>query len=309
MLDARLRLERVRRLTPELHRKIDQLSDVARQVDGVRPFGEHKWLRLIRGDDRFVALILRDHEVLLAAAHCKAYRATQQQPMRLVAEMVVSPTHRRRGLGSRLFEGLLELGRTQHAQEIQMWAYGNLPSAQHLANRFAFSAQRTLLQYVLDGALLPREAPTRSDVHVRAFDADRDAERWLALHHLAFADHPEQSAWDISDLALRMHQPWFNAADFLVAEDIASGKMVGFCWVKLPVDASQPGEIYIVGVDPALRGRSLGRFVTEAGLAHIRARGRSAATLYVEASNVAARSLYERLGFVTRHEHVCYARR
>ena len=84
--------------------------------------------------------------------------------------------------------------------------------------------------------------------------------------------------------------------------------MIGFCWVKLPRESTAPGEIYIVGVNPSARGRSLGRLLTQAGLAHIRRAGRPGATLYVEADNAPARAMYERLGFELRWEHTCYQR-
>ena len=65
-----LRLERARRLGPELQSRVRALAAAALAQDGVRPFGEHKWLRLIRGDDRFVALLLWDGPSLIGAAHC-----------------------------------------------------------------------------------------------------------------------------------------------------------------------------------------------------------------------------------------------
>jgi mycothiol synthase len=164
-----------------------------------------------------------------------------------------------------------------------------------------------LLQYALARERLPVEVAGRSDVRLRPFEATRDAYAWLVLHSRVFAGHPEQSAWDASDLQLRLEQPWFDARALLIAEDVRTAAIVGFCWVKLPADPEQPGEIYIIGVDPAVRGRGLGAYLTQAGLAHIRAAGR-AATLYVEADNAPARALYTRLGFREQFAHVCYRR-
>jgi mycothiol synthase len=303
-----LRLETVRRLTPDLQQAVDALLDAAQAQDGVRAFGEHKWLRLIRGDDRFVALLLRDDDDLVAAAHCKIYGGTGDG-CHVTAEMVVHPAHRDRGLGRHLLAGIVELEECSSAERLQLWAYGNLPQARHLAERFGFEPERLLLQYALDRVHLPEPPRRRHDVRIRTFDAALDAQVWLALHRRAFTAHPEQSAWDTNDLQVRLGQPWFDPRDFLVLEDVTTNDMIGFCWVKIPRDEDQPGEIYIVAVDPSVAGRGLGRFATEAGLAHIRARGCPGAMLYVEADNVAARALYERLGFVKQYEHVCYARR
>src|SRR5205807_1576587 len=101
-----LRLDAVQRLTPALQAEIDLLAEAARAVDGVRPFGEHKWLRLVRGDDRCAALLLRRGEELVGAAHCDAYHVGPSSgACRVTAELVVHPNYRGQGLGRRLLAG------------------------------------------------------------------------------------------------------------------------------------------------------------------------------------------------------------
>jgi mycothiol synthase len=224
----------------------------------------------------------------------------------LTAELVVEPARREHGFGRRLLGAIFDLARTEGAGEVHLWAYGDLPPARHLAEQCHCRPERVLLQYGLERARLPTRPGRRADVRLRRFEPSRDAYSWLVQHQRVFAGHPEQSAWDATDLQLRLDQPWFEAQDFLIAEDARSKAMLGFCWTKLPLDADQPGEIYIVGVDPGARGRGLGQLLTWAGLAHIRARGRPGATLYVEADNAPARRLYEGFGFRVQHTHVCY---
>jgi mycothiol synthase len=306
-----LRLETVRQIGPELQAQLDRLARIACEVDGVSPFGEHKWLRLVRGDDRCTALLLWRHDALVAAAHCDAYHTpAPDHPCRLSVELLVHPGHRRRGLGRLLLHGVLALAHEEAADELHVWAYGRLPAARTLAERAACRSARTLLQLELPAERLPEEAPVLPpDLRLRPFEPRRDAYTWLALHNRVFAGHPEQGNWDASDLQARLEQPWFNAADLLLAQDVRDGALKGFCWVKLPREEASPGEIYIVGVDPAARGQGLGRLLALAGLAHIRACGRPGATLYVEADNTPGVALYEQLGFRRRWEHVCYAQR
>jgi mycothiol synthase len=309
-VEPELRLEAVQRLPPHLQTEIDGLASAARAADGVSPFGEHKWLRLIRGDDRCAALLLRSGDELVAAAHCDAYHVGPWSgACRLTAEIVVHPAFRGRGLGQQLLARVLDLARDEWADHLHLWAYGNLPRARALAERFGFSPERVLLQYVLPYERLPLSADLPSDTRLRAFEPSSDAARWLALHNRVFAEHPEQGRWEPADLEARLEQPWFDPRDVLLVEDTASGQLIGFCWTKIPLDDNLPGEIYIVGVDPGARGRGLGRRLTELGLAHIRARGRRGATLYVESDNQAAIRMYESLGFEPHAEHVCYARR
>jgi len=300
-----LDLQVVRRLTPELQWQVDRLADAAEAADGLRPFGEHKWLRLIRGDDRCTALLVRQAGRLVGAAHCDAYHTSApDRPCRLTAEFVVHPELRNQGIGARLLAAVVDLADEEIAQELHLWAYGNLEQTQHLAHTYDFAPERTLLQYVLPAEGLPVSTHLRT----RPFNRQRDAERWLQLHNRVFAGHPEQDAWDMVDLEARMAQPWFDPADLLMVTDEATDELLGFCWVKLPRDANQPGEIYIVGVDPKARGRSLGKELTAAALVHIRDHNRPGAMLYVEADNTPAIKLYESLGFERRYEHVCYSR-
>ena len=151
---------------------------------------------------------------------------------------------------------------------------------------------------------------------------ERDIVEWLALNAAAFTDLPDQGGWTRADLEQRMAEPWFDPDGFLLAE-AADGRLVGFHWTKvhshghghhhlddathshagegsaLPSGhAHEPiGEVYVVGVDPGMRGQGLGRSLTLAGLHHLRHQGLSAALLYVDADNEAAISLYRALGF------------
>ena len=305
-----LRLDAVQRLTREHQAEIDRLAEAARAADGLSPFGEHKWLRLVRGDDRCAALLLWQGEELVGAAHCDAYHVGPASgACRLTAELVVHPAYRGRGLGQRLMAGAVDLARDEWADHLHLWAYGNLPRARQLAEAFEFRPERVLLQYALPASRLPESSALPRDVRLRPFEPARDASDWLAMHNRVFAQHPEQGTWEPADLETRREQPWFDSRDLLLAEDTATRQLVGFCWVKIPRDEALPGEIYIIGVDPAARGRGFGRALTQAGLAHIRARGRPGAMLYVEADNQAAIHLYETLGFEREAEHVCYSRR
>ncbi len=54
-----LRLEIVRRCDAPIQEQVNAIARAARLADGgVAPFGEHKWLRLARGDDDSAAVLL-----------------------------------------------------------------------------------------------------------------------------------------------------------------------------------------------------------------------------------------------------------
>jgi mycothiol synthase len=120
----------------------------------------------------------------------------------------------------------------------------------------------------------------------------------------AFATHPEQGAWTLEDVRLREAESWFDPAGLLLAwrgDPDDGGQLLGSHWTKVhpagDVGDQPVGEVYVLGIDPDAQGMSLGRALTDLGLAHLRARGLTEVLLYVEEDNAAAVRLYESRGF------------
>ncbi len=85
---------------------------------------------------------------------------------------------------------------------------------------------------------------------------------------------------------------------FLLEQD---GVLIGFTNVGPTRDADQNptlnGEITSIDLDPAFWGQGFGKILCLHALAHLRAQGFEAASLWVIDQNQRARSFYERLGF------------
>ncbi len=136
---------------------------------------------------------------------------------------------------------------------------------------------------------------------LRNFETHRDEEAWLEQNNAAFADHPEQGAWDEADLAERTHEPWFDPSGFLLLE--IDGRLAASCWTKVhELHPDRFGEIYVVSVHPDFQGRHLGRVMVTQGLNVLYRKGVSDAVLFVDESNDAARRLYASLGFALERE-------
>jgi mycothiol synthase len=156
--------------------------------------------------------------------------------------------------------------------------------------------ERTILKLGRD---LPAPPPSQpAGFVVSDFVEGRDEEAWLAVNRDAFDGHPEQAGIDRAALDARLHEQWFDPAGFVLAwhdHDLA-----GFCWTKRHgSDAANAGEIYAIGVAPRFAGHGLGRALLLEGLSRLDAAGCPTAMLYVEATNVPARTLYRSAGFVT----------
>ena len=220
------------------------------------------------------------------------------------------PDHRRRGIGSTLLGALLDRA------PARVWAHGALPAAAALAARSGLTAQRELWKMRRELKVPLPDPQVPDGVRIRPFEVGVDEAELLRVNNAAFAWHPEQGGWTLDDIAAREAERWFDPAGVLLAVDEAAPEHVlGFHWTKVhaagtgEADADSPiGEVYVLGVAPAGRGRRLGPALTLAGLAHLRDRGLGAVVLYVEADNTAAVRVYRDLGFERFSADVSYRR-
>ena len=312
------RIEDLSRLSPQQIASVADLVERVTQHDGLRPLSEHVWLHLKEGGDEHGRHLLAVTGLGDAVGY--AHLDVTDPVDGPSAELAVDPAARRHGLGRALVE---ELIRRSPDGRLRLWAHGEQAGAGELATSMGFTHARVLWQMRRSlHAPLPRPV-LPADIVLRPFRPGVDEDAWLALNARAFANLPDQGRWTRDDLERREREPWFSSAGFLIAwqdepaPDAPSGsRMVGFHWTKVhgrtSPDAAHHhhpiGEVYVVGVDPDLRGTGLGRALTLAGLHHLRSLDLPQAMLYVDASNTRAISLYESLGFVRWDTDVLYRR-
>ncbi|MBA0053104.1 mycothiol synthase [Streptomyces sp. AJS327] len=291
-------------------REAMELIDAAARVDGQAAVSEQGRLQLRGGRRTGVRHLLlhRDGGELVGYAQLEDTDPVEAP----VGELAVHPDHRGRGYGRQLGQALLQAS----GQRLRVWAHGGHPAARHLARVLGLTLFRELrqLRRPLAGSdaessgtgvagPLP-EAVLPEGVSVRAFRPGEDDTAWLRLNATAFAHHPEQGSLTQRDLDDRKAEPWFDPAGFFLAE--RGGVLVGFHWTKVHA-AEGLGEVYVLGVAPDEQGGGLGKALTAIGLRHLeRDRGLPTAMLYVDADNLPAVAVYERLGFRTHETDLMY---
>ncbi|ALS56900.1 mycothiol synthase [Rathayibacter toxicus] len=215
-------------------------------------------------------------------------------------EFVVDPEWRRLGIGTAMLEQVL----VDEPGGLLAWAHGDHPAARALAASYGFVPVRTLLQLALNplsaSPIVMPEGFVLSDGH------DLDVAEWVTLNHRIFAAHPEQGRITEDDLTSRLTERWYDEGDMLLLRNRA-GTLVGYNWLKMEPGTST-GEIYVLGIAQEESGHGLGRALVAVGLTRMLARGRTAATLYVDADNRAAFHIYRSLGFTTVSSDVQYRR-
>ncbi|MFK8848339.1 mycothiol synthase [Streptomyces sp. Ac-502] len=216
------------------------------------------------------------------------------------AELVVHPSHRGHGHGRALGTGLLE----QSGRRLRVWAHGGHSAARHLAQTLGMTLFRELRQMRRPLSGLDLAEPILPEgVSVRTFQPGSDDAAWLETNAAAFAHHPEQGSLTQRDLDDRKGEPWFDPKGFFLAE--RDGRLIGFHWTKIHASEGL-GEVYVVGVRPDAQGGGLGKALTAIGLRHLAGQGVPTAMLYVDADNVPAVTVYERLGFTTHETDLMY---
>jgi mycothiol synthase len=270
-----------------------QLAAGAEAVDQMKALNEAAVLRLRRPHPTTQHVLVSEGEQLVGYAQLESGIEWS------AGQLMVSPDHRRRGIGTLLLQRLI----VESSSPLRVWAMGDSPAARALATAAGMTAQRELLimERRLDEDLPEPVVPP--GVVIRTFLPGQNEREWLRVNAAAFAHHPEQALIDGDDLADRMAEPWFDPKGFFVAT--IDDTMVGFHWTKQHQD--QLGEVYVLGIEPSAAGRGLGKALLLTGLRWLQQRGNTRVELYVESDHRAAIGLYLSYGFATVSRDVMYA--
>lgn len=274
---------------------VRRLIEDARVADTVVPVGDQVLRELSRQrTEHLIAADPRDERSAVGYLNLTPASGTADA----VAELVVHPGARRRGIGAKLIRAAAD----RSAGPVRFWAHGTQPPARATAAALGLRPVRELviMRRGLDNVPDPA---VPSGIAIRPYTGSADHAELLRVNNAAFAWHPEQGGWTDSDLRERIAESWFDPGGLFLAFDESTGALLGFHWTKLHAGPAggDRGEVYVLGVDPAAHGRGLGTALTLVGLAHLAERlagqERPAAMLYVEADNRAALATYRRLGF------------
>jgi mycothiol synthase len=286
-------------LAPEEQEQIRELITAATDVDKVTPVGEQVLRELAH--QRTEHLLATDERVI-------GYLnlATGPEDGAGMAELVVRPEARRRGIGAEMIRAALSKtdGRNH------FWAHGTLEPARATASALGLEPVRELVQ--MRRSLRDVAEPRVPDgVRIRTYAGSADDAELLRVNNAAFATHPEQGGWTAADLDERRAESWFDPQGLFLAFDDQTDTLRGFHWTKVHSDQTGLGEVYVVGVDPAAQGTGLGGLLTAVGVAHLaRQLGGTAeptVMLYVESDNAAALKTYQRQGFTQFSVDTAYA--
>ena len=217
---------------------------------------------------------------------------------RALIESMVRPEERGQGTATKLFEHAHRRASELGARVIQVGVSENNIPAKHLLARLGFDLVRRFLEMEIE--LGRTDFSTRSDLHACRCLRKGEEGRLTDLQNRAFSGSWGFNPNTAEEIAHRVSFNGRSPRDVIIS--LAGDEPAGYCWTTVSlmeneVLGTKKGRIHMMGVDPNLRARGLGRAVLLAGLAHLKHQGVERAELTVDADNRPALSLYRSTGF------------
>jgi mycothiol synthase len=219
-------------------------------------------------------------------------------------DLSVDLPFRRRGHGRRLFDAGRRMAATMGRPDLRLWV-PHRADAESFARAMGLRYQSSLWKLRMDPGT-PVVAPSfGDDVVVRWVEAGADDAAFVEVANEIFLDHPSPISLELAHVARVHAKRGFDPSTLLlVAPATDRDRIIGFCRIGAWSDDAGElvGDVRLVGVVRAFRGRGLGRQLVRWGVEALRERGAGVIHLDVDSENADALHLYEAIGFAPEVE-------
>jgi mycothiol synthase len=218
-------------------------------------------------------------------------------------DLTVHPDARRRGHGRRLALAARDMAIARGDDRLDLHVPTTLPGSVAFAQALGMRYRSSLWQFELTAEAAAQVPPPAfaNDLVVRPWDdaIDTDFVAWTAFMMAAFEGHPTTMTWTAAVVEHVHAGPSFDRQGILiVASREAPERPIAFTRIEVESeDDGILGEVGLIGVLPAWRGRGLGRELLRWAIGELRVRGSRRIVLAVEAANDRATRLYRAHGF------------
>ena len=277
------------------HVPFTNLVNVVQKLEGTPgafdPSFMGEWLRLPGRDPEANCLLAYNGDTLLGYI-----LVNQEGPIkRAVLEGGVLPAHRRKGIGTQLFNWALERGRQAGASIAHVAASEEDTEQNVFLERRGFSLVRHHEQMRWNGDGIPE--PNLPPVFVFRPFRFGDEAGLTGVQNAAFSTQWGFSPNTVEQISHIVHMSRSDPEGVVLL--LADEEVVGYCWTQTAGEAPQEvGYISMIGVHPKHQGKGLGRAALIYGIRSLLQRDIRIVELTVDRENTAAKKLYTSFGFV-----------
>jgi mycothiol synthase len=227
---------------------------------------------------------------------------------RVIIEHVVDSLYRSEVVFKELFDCSMKRATEMGVKVAQVSIPATDLAQAELLSNLGFKTARRFYELRLDISGADLEAAEQSSMAYRNIKAgEEELLAWIENRCFigTWGFNPNTAEYIAWELSARGDCP----DDVILA--LSECRPVGYCWTESEcgrdsTTGRSKGRIYMLGVDPDYRGKSLGKKLLRAGLLHLRNKGRELIDITVDSQNVVAVTLYRSLGFQLHGETVWY---
>jgi mycothiol synthase len=217
---------------------------------------------------------------------------------RVVLDCWVHPTHRRRGLATKLLSYAMGRAKELGAEVAHINIREDNVVTTTALHRLGFNLVRRFLELEVDISSAGKLDMTEADPDCRYLQPGGE-DKLTQLQNRAFAGTWGYNPNTVEEITFRINSSTCSRNDIIFIDE--KDKAIGYCWTGKSCEEGIPsirkGRILMLGVAPDYRRKGMGKKLVLAGLAHLRSQGLQVAELTVDSDNKAACALYRSIGF------------
>ncbi len=228
---------------------------------------------------------------------------------RAILNCFVHPDHRRKGLATKLLGYATDRTKQLRAKVVHVNISEENAAAKIVLAKLGFEFVRRFLQLRLD---MVRVLPQDTHQAVPQYrNIQRGDEYELAqIQNRSFAGSWGYNPNTVEELVYELNLSSCSTEEIKLAYE--GDKAIGYCWTRTICEIGKNeriGQIFMLGVDQAYRGKGIGKGVLFAGLSYLKSKGRRVTELTVDSENKIACSLYRSVGFEFHNSNLWYEKK
>ena len=218
---------------------------------------------------------------------------------RALVEGLLHQQHRKKSVAIKLFRNALQYAKNSGVKVAQIHMPETNTAAKSLMSDLDFRFIRHFLKLKIDIYNTNLPNVNLGEFNMRALQRGGE-EKLTGLQNRCFIGSWGFNPNTTEDIVYRLNLSGCSPEDVITAYE--GDRPVGYCWTrKILLAGTDPQEnkglIHMMGVDPEYRSKGIGKKVLLAGLKYLKCNNICRVELTVDKENLAARGLYESVGF------------